>query len=278
MTYESGNTITYGKFPAHLRDAITAETGWSIAEDHIDTQDANGNDGYFVVDSPGLEQVMFHFGRLDGVNTPEIGNFFGIKTGENWSTDGSGFDTVHTGSFRAEADTGENYDTDHPLKYWLETTERGFVVAVRGNQGDGSDGSFFAAVEEVNKLWDYSTASIRESDYRVTLRASNNVESSMSNWYESKEGGREKFRARGLVNPDPNFSNFPWAESIHKCNAYQNADTNEAAIIGTTDLIIEEHSSTETTTGDTIQDDGGNDIYQVLKLIDSLEPIGIRMD
>jgi len=285
MTYQSAQTAPYDTtasgWMAQIRDAISAPAGFSVAYDYIDTADPNGNDAYFVIDTPGIEQVAIGFSG-GGVGFSEHGDDFGASIGTNWddSTTSWGGDQYYQWN---STDIGTNsISTGEQVKYWIEAVPRGFVIAAQRNQADGNDGSMVFAWEEVQKLWDYSTAQSREADGRWTWQRSNSVSYSgndnFSGWHRSRLGGGTHTLGRGLLNPDANFSNYLWTETLHTCSGYQNTDTNENAIIGTTDLLLRERSSTETTTGDTIQDGGGSDIYEIVKLVDDLDPVAIRMD
>lgn len=286
MTYHSQKTAPYDKsssgFQAQIRDKITNVSGYSVAHDYLDTQDPNGEEGYMVLDTPLNMQIAFGF-RGGNYNFTEISYDFGFAVGRLWDdtiTDWGGEQLKRWDS--ADMETNNGISSGETVEYWLEVVPRGIVLAAQRSESDGDDGSLFVAWEEVDKLWDFTNANNPETEARWSMQRGDGLDRSgkynFQKLYDSKQNGGAKLRGRGLLNPDTNFANYPWVETLHHCDAYQNTGTNERAIIGTTDLLLFDYSDVDTTTGDVIEDGSGTPIYEVVKMVRQIEPILIRMD
>jgi hypothetical protein len=273
MTFTTKQTDTYENALNDVFTKIAAATGWSIAHDYRTTDDPNGNQRYAVYDHPhGPGQVAFggssnsqgHMGWKD----------LWARHGDTWDPNNSSFNTGHARSRIYLRDGNNNNIRDYEqVDYWVESVERGFVVVMNRQESDGNDESGALAVQGVDKTWPYHNAS--------------NYEAPIAVWHISSESGvtapqvgsngAGSHGGFGIRNPDLNFDNYPRMDWVLETNTFRQPNNGERAIIGTVDLLLWDDSGSEVSTGDTVQDGGGNNTYMIFSFNNSGN-YAVRMD
>lgn len=294
MTLDSNVQATYGDAIAQLRDNIGGMTNWTV----VDTSTDGGatpmpTNEWFVVEAPNGEafKVVIGAGEDDDLQ---------LEHGPDYDTGGS-WNTRYSNDIRTRSRTDENGDemgfqpasnnqTDMGStgNFWMCYADGvGWMWYFERSEGDGNDEAVMLGVSQINKLWDYTTAANVESEYTTAAAGAmyereyngDTVNEAYLNVMSESDAFPQDSNTRtgfGQVNPDGNFGNYPVVEeTIVSSSQYRNADNNDA-VIGTHTLWIRDESGGDAAHQDTVQDSGGNDLYEVLKAHDSVPPIGMR--
>lgn len=261
MTYDAAVSTDWISAIQDLRDKVGGMPSWSIKDDSL-----SGSD-YFVLTTATGEDIRVRLNKQS--------NGIGIEYGPDWNTGDSSWDDVYIDNVLSGEDDaisphtgfGEIEDSDAGT-YWMDyVDDQGFVFYFQREQGDGDDADVALGFAELNKLWDYDTATLRESDYAIlTWGYQPELEEVVRRVNYTGEGfGDDTIRSGfGLVNPDSSFSNYTYVENAVTSGQYTNA-TDKSAIIGTHRLFIVDESGGDSAHRDTVQDSNGNDIYTILK-------------
>ncbi|WP_147435863.1 hypothetical protein [Haloarcula sp. Atlit-47R] len=170
--------------------------------------------------------------------------------------------------------------------YWLYYSDaEGFVYYFEREEGDGADGDMALGMAELNKIWNYDNAANREGDYAMLLSGLQNVGDRYTNvrtyWNfvsaSNDDVAQTTITASGQVNPDANYSNYPYfTPNVVGSSQYQN-DAGHDAFIGTHDLWIQDDSDSTSAHLDTVQDSGGTNVYTILKAHSIADDFGMKM-
>jgi len=305
MTFAAAQSADWGTVIADLRDNVSSLADWSVNEDSTGGAAQFTAGDYVVLTSPAPAEDIYI-----GLESNAAGLV--IQHGPTWNSGTSSWDDRFTYD---PAETEDFYDSDnysafsenvavYPKTfgsgdtaadavsvddggtYWMEYTSRGFGFYWQREVGDGEDEDVFVGWSEVQQAWDYSTASSREAQWVLGFGDSNQTVQRLIHLSESGstdgtgtktyETPGNEYVARGLVNPDNNFDNYPLTNNILASTQYT-TPTGEEAVIGDHNLWINDISGSETGHKDLIQDGSSNDIYTVLKRQDT-PGIGLRMD
>lgn len=298
MALDANVSTTWGGALATMRDTVGGMTNWSVKD-----TSANGgqtpmpDDEWFVLNTDLSEDIRVLTGTGDNTNGGVT-----FEHGPNWDATNSNWGDRYKSDIRANSnspfDQYENYENTYAphsqrsrsmgdtVNLWIAYADSvGFMTYVTRTEGDGADNAFVYGISKINKFWGYTTADKRESEYTQIIgsRTYNDGESanifhsnimSASNRYPT---GNNSYTARGQVNPDGNFDNYPVLEENMVSSAqYRNSDGTDA-IIGTHNLWILDRSYDQSAHKDTVQDSGGNDLYEILKTNTSaVPPLGMR--
>jgi hypothetical protein len=255
MTHDAAITATYQEFVADLRDKVGGLTGWSIA------YDSSGADPYptgntFAWQTPTGEYIECNY---DGALTYRYGTDYDTGTGSwntEWSQPGGNSPDPVQGNYQSIQPTDQ-------VQYWLSYFDRGFVYYVSREVGDGGDGGAFVGFAEISKTWDYTTAQTDDSEmaYAMEGKESGADYGGVNEMNRMGRGASDDNTApaRGLLNPDGNFGNFPMTEQT-----FQHCSTYDSGLVGTHDLWALDDSDTRTAHLDTV-DVGGTPTWKVVK-------------
>lgn len=286
MTFDSAVATDYGTALADLRDKVGGMANWSIKDDSSGGALTLAAGDFFVLTAPSGEDIRFY---VDGGN----GNALKVEYGPSWdATNNAWSDKYPANAYQQQGNGPVLLNNTNPtmsdsVTYWLEYVDAaGFGFYVERTQGDGNDSDMGIAFAELAKTWDYSTAASRESDYAFYWQGANY--DATYGWDPTYAGQRERFNrlgeaggtgdthdGRGMVNPDANYSNYPYTDSAVASNQYKNSADSEA-IVGTHDLFIRDESGGDSAHRDTIQDANGNNVYTILKAQNAR--LALRMD
>jgi hypothetical protein len=270
MTHDAAQTTTWGGALAALRDKVAGLTGWSIAYDYSgSTADPVASGEGWAWQTPTGEYIEISLGGNANA-LPAYGTDYDTGAGgfnTEWSYPGSPYISPAASNYDAIAYTDS-------VQYWLTYVDRGFVFYVSREEGDGKDGDCFIGFAEINKSWDYTTAQAPESEMAFTLlgqRADGNGYTNEINYIGKEADSANTAPARGLLNPDGNFGNFPMTETT-----FQHASAYDDGLIGTHDLWALDDSDSRTAHLDTV-DVGGTPSWKVVKEYLS-QPLLMRME
>jgi hypothetical protein len=233
MTVRSAVTSTYGEMFTELRDELTSMTNWSVFHDTTaSSMPAQGET--IVLETPNGELIEWYFGDEEGFGedlvlwkhgeaydaTNEVWDDRYPRDPDNWMY-GQGSHGMHVRSGGSSNDPSY----DEGVQYWLHYAEgSGFFLYAERTVGDGEDTAFIMSMAKANKLWDYSTAASRESDYAVFLKCTANyhADGSASYWNDYSINNEEvdilfscggessdSNLVVGRPNGDSNFNNYP---------------------------------------------------------------------
>lgn len=289
MAFDSQVSAQLGAALAALRDGVSSQTGWSI----IDDASGGGNfslGDYVVLESPApAEQIRLVYESNDGGIQMEHGldwDSANTTWNDRWDYDpmntdaGSGSNSTVLTSSSSNA----TQPTDNGA-YWFLQLARGFGFYWQREEGDGNDEDFFIGMGQISKAWDYSTATTAESEWVLGFADSAGPVQQLT--YLSNSGttgtngpsyrpGNNTYEARGTVNPDNNYDNFPLTNSILSSSRYRNVE-GEDTVIGTNDLWVADNSGGDTGHRDLVQDANGNNIYTILTRQTPEPAIALRM-
>lgn len=256
MTVDNNITTTWGGALADLRDKLAAMTNWSIKDTSADgNQSPLPKDEWYVLsmaasdDDIRIEHDSYH-------------SYIKVELGL-WDSSSSSWTTKYNskGNLLPASNSGTLSDT---CSYWMRYKDQeGFVIYVQREEADGSDGDLWIGCAEIAELWDYdNSADSTESSYAWGYGGFEGLQAVGYN-EQAPNGGNGYYHGRAIVNPDANFGNQPWHESIVDSDEFKNAAGNNVPI-GTQDLMIEDKSGADSSHLDTIQDESGADIYLIL--------------
>jgi hypothetical protein len=142
-------------------------------------------------------------------------------------------------------------------------------------EGDNDDRAMAMGFSELTRLWDYTTAQVRESKYTALVvgygEANYGDEINIINGTFEGATSNGTYDGKGQVNADGNNDNFPLVETT-----LQASSKYEDALIGEHDLWILDNSGSRSAHLDTVTD-GGGDLF-TLFTEDMATPVGIRME
>lgn len=272
MTFDGPTNSTWGEAFAQLRDKISGMTNWSIKDDSTDGATSFGQSDYTVFTTPTGEDARIRVGSF--------GQFI-LETGPNWDTANTTWGDQYSQTFECYP-MPEKYDDEYNMqmsdqvRWWAEyVDDKGWAFVATREEGDGNDKGCAVGMAQLTKLWDYTTAQVREGDYSfLCLGVKPEYDETTNNEFShTAEGGGSSgtYHGKGEVNADGNNDNYPMVETT-----LQASSKYEDALIGEHDLWIQDNSGDRSAHLDTVTD-GGADKFTIFK--EGLpSPVGIRMD
>jgi len=274
MTFDSAISTDFGTFLADLRDKVGGMTNWNIKDDSTGGAASIAAGGWYVLTTPTGEDIRIYH-NTNGYQGMQV------EYGPDWDATNDGWNDKYPQSpeNHISGNSPNKYipnSNDHmaetdAVTYWMEYVDgNGFAWYVQREEADGNDADVAGGFSQITELWDYDAAAKRESDYvwfgSGQFVHGGNTFFSRDYYHAGGEGLGSVRSPYGLVNPDANFSNFPWTDGIYNSNQYQNA-SGTAVIIGSTDptVLVRDHSGGDSAHRDTVQDANGNNVYTVLK-------------
>lgn len=294
MAFDSQVSAQFGAALATLRDQASSQTGWSIVDDAAGGGNLSAGD-YFVLETAAPnEQIRIEYESSYGGIAIEHGldwDAANTTWNDRWTYDpmkaemgaagGNGYNIIP----RTPNNSTPTQPTDNGA-YWFLRLERGFGFYWQREEGDGDDEDIFIGMAQVEKAWDYSTATTPESEWVLAFADSargiqeltymSNSGTGAETNDESYRPGNNTYEARGTVNPDNNYDNFPLTNSILSSSRYRNVE-GEDAVIGTNDLWVADRSGGDTGHRDLVQDSQGNNIYTILTRQTPKPAVALRM-
>lgn len=307
MTFDADVSATWGGALADLRDNVGGLASWTVKDDSSGGAGALTSGDFIVLTSNTPAEDIKLECEAQGQVSVEHGPDWNAST-DSWD-DQFTYDPNSTGLFYGGgsgsgqlitgfSSPGQLYPKDRnpdddPLlygatgSYWMEYTDsNGFGMFWQREEADSYDGSTFIGMALINEAWNYTNADNREAQWVLGLASSyqNNQrlihlsESGRLNQDSEKipEVSSDSYEARGLVNPDTNFNNYPITNNVVASTQYTNIEGN-SAIIGDFNTWTGDQSGNETGHRDLIQDSGSNNVYTVLKR-DTTPDLLLRMD
>lgn len=274
MTFDAAVSTDWGTAVAAIRDNVSGMANWSLAD-----TSANGDQTpvpmgeWFVLQTPTGEYI-----KLDN---PGSGGRPALRAeyGPDWdAANDTWADQYENGTFVNDSryvgiilNSWTGSDNTDAVTYWMDYVDgEGFGFYCQREVGDGQDGSFGFSFSKITELWDYDAADQRASDYMATFGGHRGDDSGSSvdsdNYRTYVDGATLDYGARGVLNADPNFANYPWNDAVIRHKRIQNAD-GQAPIIGYVEppMMIHDVSGADTAHRDTVQDSGGANVYTILK-------------
>jgi len=293
MAFDSQVSAQLGAALATLRDQASSQTGWSIVDDGSGGGDLALGD-YFVLETaqPNEQIRIIYEDNYGGIQIEHGNDWDSANTtwNDRWTYDpmkteiGSG-GADYTVIPKSPDNSNPTQPTDNGA-YWFLRLERGFGFYWQREEGDGDDEDMFIGMAQVEKAWDYATATTPEAEWVLGFGDSAGSFQELTYMSNSGEGeadgnpsyrpGNNTYEARGTVNPDNNYDNFPLTNSILSSSRYRNVE-NEDTVIGTNDLWVADRSGGDTGHRDLVQDSNGNNIYTILTRQTPTPSIALRM-
>ena len=272
MTFDGPINSTYGEAVAQIRDKISSMANWSVADEQYANDSTSLSHGdYVVFTTPEGSDV-----RLEITNSGEIR----LEHGPSWDSGAGSWSDKYSNEWRAfphqESDYSPSMAMSDEVRWWVEYVDaKGWAFAITREMGDNDDKAMAMGFSELTRLWDYTTAQVRESKYTALVVGPMSDDYSRTNSIVNGtfEGGvsGSTYDGKGQVNADGNNDNFPMVET-----SLQASDKYEGALIGEHDLWIRDNSGSRSAHLDTVTD-GGGDLY-TLFTENMVEPVGIRME
>lgn len=284
MAYDSQVSTDYGNAKTDLRDGIQALTDWGLIVDEL----AESN--YFVVDPPtgSNHHVLVSFGT--SVGSDDNAYHIEFTHGRDWDTEADDFDgyTFRTAGYDISSGGLDEADS---VEYWFErTNDAGFVFACRRTVGDGNDAFGWAGYELFDDLfrpwgWFHNDHQDRGSPMGIVGAegTSSTTGRFWHSWGTNRIGGRgqednDRKTGFGVLNPDADWSNYvytlPVWTAAHPRHTNDDGDRVYTPF-ATTRLWLHDLSGDDVNSGDVVQDDAGNDLYEI---VDHGRRVAIRMD
>ncbi|WP_206537181.1 hypothetical protein [Natrialba asiatica] len=255
---------------AQIRDKIASMANWTLTEESTAGTDAFSSSDWAVFETPTGSYV-----RLAIVSDQELELSHGLE----WDTENSSWSDQYSNSWSCFPVNGDNYQSasmDSQVRWWIEYVDgKGFAFVATREEGDGLDEAMAMGFSELTRLWDYTTAQVRESKYTALVVGHKEDEygDRITQFSATFEGGASSgtYHGKGEVNADGNNDNYPMVETT-----LQGGAKYEDALIGEHDLWIQDDSGDRSAHLDTVTD-GGADKFTIFK--EGLpSPVGIRMD
>jgi hypothetical protein len=272
MTFDGPINTTYGEAVAQIRDKISGMADWSAKDENYETDDTafSGSNDYFVLTTPEGSDV-----RIAATGSNELR----LEHGPEWDTGASSWADKYSKDWRAMPKNGDDYTDGNfsdQVRWWVEyVNDKGFAFAMTREEGDNDDRAMAMGFSELTRLWDYTTAQVRESKYTALVvgygEANYGDEINIINGTFEGATSNGTYDGKGQVNADGNNDNFPLVETT-----LQASSKYEDALIGEHDLWILDNSGSRSAHLDTVTD-GGGDLF-TLFTEDMVTPVGIRME
>jgi len=271
MTFDASLNTTYGEALAQMRDKITGLTNWSLNDESSAGTVSFGPDDWFVATTPEGSDIRI---TVDGTRQE-----MELEHGPDWDSANGVWNDQYSKTYEAYPIDGDNYNSmsmDDQVRWWIEyVNSKGFAVAMTREEGDGDDEGMMIGVAELTRLWDYTTAQVRESKYTALMvgHQSSDYGDEIEKVSATFEGGEtdDTYDGKGEVNADGNNDNYPMVETT-----LQASFKYEDALIGEHDLWILDQSGDRSAHLDTITQ-GGVDTFTIFK--DGMpENVALRMD
>lgn len=271
MSFDGPFNTTYGEALAQIRDKISGLSNWSIKDESYSNDDTAFTTGdYVVFTTPEGSDV-----KLETTSESHVS----LEHGPNWDTANTKWGDQYSNSWEAMPQDGDNYsngDLADQVRWWVEYVDsKGFAFYMSREEGDGKDKGMAMGFSELTRLWDYTTAQVRESKYTALVlgyRESDYGDTTnvINGTFEGGESSGT-YHGKGEVNADGNNDNYPMVETT-----LQAGSKYEDALIGEHDLWIRDHSGDRSAHLDTVTDGGADKFTIFTEGLPS--PIGIRMD
>jgi len=272
MTFDGPVNTTYGEAVAQIRDKIASMANWSIKDSNYATDSTafSSSNDFVVFTAPNGEDV-----RITATGSNELR----LEHGPKWDASADSWADQYSQSWRAMPKNGENYVDGRwsdQVRWWVEYVDaKGWAFFMSREEGDNKDRAMAMGFSELTRLWDYTTAQVRESKYTALVSgfyAANSASQTdvINGTFEGGGSGGTQ-PGMGQVNADGNNDNFPMVETT-----LQGSSKYEDALIGDHDLWIRDNSGSRSAHLDTVTD-GGIDLYTLFKE-NLLTPVGIRME
>ncbi|ELY63576.1 hypothetical protein [Natrinema versiforme] len=165
MTFDGPINTTYGEAMAQIRDKISSMADWSVKDEQYNTDNTafTSNNDYFVFTTPEGSDV-----RLSATGDEEIE----LEHGPNWDASAGSWEDRYSNSWQAmphdEHDGSPSFSDQ--VKFWVEyVNNKGFAFYMSREEGDDYDAGMAMGISELTRLWDYSTAQVRESKYTALV-------------------------------------------------------------------------------------------------------------
>jgi len=261
---------TFGEALGDLRDKVASMPNWSKVYDSTGGA-TSGYGGKWAWETPTGEYIeVSHFSGSS--------NAIDFTYGVDYDTTNGGWnDKYDNPSGTVSPSSKKQADESSTVEYWISYADSvGFMVYMVKNDGSSDDSDFFTGCAKLAKTWDYDSAAVREGDYVWSLHDSGN-NTSRNNI--TAEGGvaDETYNAKGALNPDTNYNNYPLQETNAVCsNKYTNGN-GYSVVIGKHSAWLRDKSGSETAHGDTIQDSGGTNEYIILKARNQNKPRAMKL-
>jgi len=276
MTFDAAISTTIGGAYADLRDKVGGMTNWSIAYDSSGGAAEIGQNDVFTLQAPTGEYFRFTFGSSEGLPAVavEVGPDYDAAN-DSWNDRYShDHEAVvgNNGPAPVDRDTGRMSDSVTYHAAYADSV--GFAWYLDRQEGDGNDNDMAIGAAQINKLWDFSTAAERISNYAMLSLGRGEDNSTYREWGiipgSSGRTSNDTVRGFGRVNTDANFDNYPVVEETQLA-----ADQYGGSVVGEMDLWIDDRSGGSSSHKDTVQDSNGNNIYTLCKAHNF--PVGLRM-
>jgi len=267
MTYESQIQSSLDNIVDIMYDGISTMTGWNVIVDE------RTGSGYFVMEAPVSNQHVLISGRDSNPGGYGRDWGFSVTHGYNWDISNN----VFSGTQWGEADiiVDDDYQSAHEsdnCQYWFERhPEKGFIIAIRRNVGDGNDEFGWIYYNIVDAKWDNQMLENADDDMPIGVVGANSSRSVNGTWWDGWGRNHVGQTGRGILNPDGEWSNYTWVEHNWEHtrfpSQYSNGDdvTSQNIPEGTTDMWLRDLSGSTLNTGDVIQDTNGNDLYEIVE-------------
>ena len=261
-TYIQQEQTTFIEAMRDYRDQIGDLSGFSIVEDDLGNSGSpNESLPYLGISTPYRDDLRL---RLREDYQRSIYHYLG-----HW--DGGSFSSMDSKQVGAATHSSYEMAWDHTVEYWHSYSDDHSVFFIRRVEGEGRDGACWFGAQVVDKLWPYNQANIYETDWVHAAYGTNSSSSGFDTGAGAVQQGGE-----GAVNPDASFNNYVWNEGLVESYAYVVSESNYRTLIGSYDAWITDESGTNADSGDVVQDDQANDVYEILKYHE-VNPVGIKM-
>lgn len=285
MTFDQGIQTNWGTAMDDFVNKVESLTNFTqVSEDwdsdELKNGDSNSKEHFKVFEHSGTtEYIQF------SVDSSREG--FKIQYGQDYDTVNDTWDDRYpndpTYDYRdiddyglAPSDSGFNVSITDTVTYDIYDDGADNVhIFVERQENDGDDAHMFLGLHKLNKLWDYSTADNKESEYVIGLDGYAKGERHTQMNHLSNGGAFDRQSEKtytlygiGRPNPDSNFSDYPAVpENVVVSNLYNQTPVGKHA-----NWFIDLAGSH----GDTISDSDTGSEYLIRKPFDDDEGIAIK--
>ncbi len=264
MTVKQNQTMPYEEVIPWVRDELSSMAGWTVISDSTGGAATWSQGDYIAFETGTGEDLKL---RKDPNNIYNNGQALSVEYGPDYDATNDTWNdryskdpaqVMNSNQSTVAYSTSEFSQPNDTHRVWLHYDDGlGFYLFVQRDVDDGNDGVLEFSMAEINKTWDYTAASARESKYAWRAYGETYVGNRIDVPYAVAEGGEcQNYNpARGRPNGDADYNNFPLvAENVITSQQYS------GTIIGTHNLWMEPDAGTD---GDTVQDGSGNVRYHL---------------